>query len=159
MAHAFKTIPAKPSFGVLKESVYQSDYIARLKSRNTFCDTKTNGLCMSLGTSLDKDYNTFHQLKHFRAVCDLPFNKSDLVVNLYSKMNLQDVCVIGDTGTNIYNCNAGATGCNTSAGYNPTISPFYQQYTIDPCGKLFGNTQCGIKNFTNYMVFYPPTTK
>ena len=155
MAHAFKTIPAKPSFGVVKESLYQSDYIARLKSRNSFCDTKTTGLC---NKRILKDYTMLNQIKHFRTACDLPFNKSDLIVNLYSKMDLQDVCIIGGTGISINDCNIGATGCNSSLNYNPSTSPFYQQYSIDPCGLLFGNTQCGVQNFTNYMVFYPPTS-
>ena len=27
----------------------------------------------------------------------------------------------------------------------------YLDYTIDPCGKLFGNTICGINNYQNYL--------
>lgn len=147
MAHAFKTIQGKSSFGVVKESVYQSDYIARIKSRNTFCNKNPVS-----------HYNRLIQLKHLDNICGLPFNKSDLVTNLYSKINLQDVCVIGkgNTGINIYDCETGNTGCNMASDYDHNI-PFYQQYTIDPCGKLFGNTLCGINNFTNYVVFYPPT--
>jgi hypothetical protein len=35
--------------------------------------------------------------------------------------------------------------------------PFYINYTIDPYGQLFGNSQCGELNYTKYMVFYPPS--
>jgi len=156
MAHAFKTIQGKSSFGVVKESVYQSDYIARIKSRNTFCDKKkTNVFNVKNPVS---DYNQLIQLKHLDNNCGLPFNKSDLVTNLYSKINLQDVCVIGkgNNGINSYDCETGNTGCNMASDYVNNI-PFYQQYTIDPCGKLFGNTPQCANTFTNYMEFYPPT--
>jgi hypothetical protein len=29
---------------------------------------------------------------------------------------------------------------------------FYKQYAIDPLGQLFGNTPCGILNYTKYMI-------
>jgi hypothetical protein len=37
-------------------------------------------------------------------------------------------------------------------------NPFNWNNTIDPVGGLFGNTQCGIENYTQYMVFNPPIT-
>ena len=32
----------------------------------------------------------------------------------------------------------------------------YADYTIDPCGNLFGNTLCGTNNYRNYLVYNPP---
>lgn len=32
-----------------------------------------------------------------------------------------------------------------------TSAPFYQQTRIDPKGELFGNTACGLLNYTRYM--------
>ena len=32
----------------------------------------------------------------------------------------------------------------------------YNYYIIDPSGNLFGNTQCGINNFLNYLVYSQP---
>ena len=37
MAFAFSPIPAKPTFGTLKENLYQSDYINRKKAKNNYC--------------------------------------------------------------------------------------------------------------------------
>ena len=34
---------------------------------------------------------------------------------------------------------------------NSGLKPFYQNYILDPKGKLFGNSQCGELNFTHYM--------
>ena len=67
------------------------------------------------------------------------FNSANLYVNLYKKEDLTGVVVI-------------------EAAYNPTSivipssSPFYENIIIDPCGQLFGNTNCGINNYTKYMV-------
>ena len=159
MAHAFKTIPGKSSFGVVKESVYQSDYISRIKTKNMVCNKKINNV-FNVKNPVS-DYNQLNQLKHLDNSCGLPFNKSNLVTNIYSKIDLQYVCVIGkgNTGINSNDCNTGAgdTGCNMASDYTQN-SPFYQQYIIDPCGALFGNTPCGVNNFTNYMVYYPPTS-
>ena len=32
----------------------------------------------------------------------------------------------------------------------------YLDYTIDPCGNLFGNTLCGSNNYRHYLVYNPP---
>jgi len=37
MAHAFKITPAKSAFGNIKESIHQSDYIDRVKHKNSSC--------------------------------------------------------------------------------------------------------------------------
>lgn len=106
MAHALKTIPAKPAFGTLTNTGYHM----------------------------------------------LPFNKTNLIAGQYSKMNLINVCTVsnGSPCSTVDSC----SGCSTGAiiDVNST-KPFYQVCTIDPQGKLFGKTPCGINNFTNYMVY------
>ena len=62
-------------------------------------------------------------------------NKSNLIINLYSKENLEGVNVLSIS--------------NTNGDILPCI-PFYENYIIDPSGELFGNTSCGINNFTKY---------
>ena len=52
------------------------------------------------------------------------FNNYDLNINLFTKMNLDGVNVISSNGV------------------------------IDPSGVLFGNTECGINNFENFLVPY-----
>ena len=43
MAHAFKTIPARPTFGTLPKAGYQSDYISNKKANLLYynCDKTT----------------------------------------------------------------------------------------------------------------------
>ena len=84
----------------------------------------------------------------------LHFNKTNLIAGLYSKMDLKEVCTIsnGSPCSLIDTC----SGCSTGAIINANSSePFYQQFTIDPLGTLFGKTACGTNNFTSYMVYSP----
>jgi hypothetical protein len=142
MAHTFNVIPAKPAFGVVKESMYQSDYINRLKYKNTICDKSS---------CYNKSYYQYNQNKQLiNTQCDLPFNKTNLESNLFTKQDLQDVCIITENGPT---CNT--QPCNTAYNYDAT-KPFYYNYTIDPCGELFGNTPCGINNFTNFTIINKP---
>ena len=173
MAHAFKIIPGKPAFGTLKQVVYQSDYLAKKKAQRTVCTSQTN--CGQIKNA--KSYEQVNQYKEgFRLNtskrCNiLPFNKSDLIVNLYSKMNLKDTCTmingfpcinpeLSDVscsliGPNIPKC------CSYACSGNKTIDnidkAFNWNHTIDPVGELFGNSQCGIENYIHYMVYNPPT--
>lgn len=76
--------------------------------------------------------------------CDIyPFQKKDLIVNLYSKEDLARVPSL-------------CSGTNDCTQQSPNIDnsklPFYQNYIIDPDAALFGSSQCGINNFTKYMV-------
>lgn len=70
-------------------------------------------------------------------ISTLSLNRSNLIYNLYSKENLKDVTVISSDSGNSY--------------INPLYKPFYKYYKIDPNGELFGNSQCGINNYTKYM--------
>jgi hypothetical protein len=173
MAHAFKTIPGKPAFGTLKQVVFQSDYLGKKKAQRTVCTSQAN--CGKIKNA--KSYEQVNQHKEgFRLNaakrCNiLPFNKSDLIVNLYSKMNLKYACTmingypcinpeLSDVscsliGSNIPKCCSNA--CSSVKTITPGSSnPFNWNNTIDPLGNLFGNSQCGIQNYTQYMVFNPP---
>ena len=124
MAYAFK---AKPSFGTLIEPLGQGEYISRKKSN------KLN----------DNSYERYLFLKKGRYVNNrfIPVNKSNLIAGLYYKMNLNNVCVIVDElGT----CDNVKIDVNSE-------EPFFQTDTIDPLGALFGNSECGVNNFTHYM--------
>ena len=59
-------------------------------------------------------------------------------------MDLQNVCVVNNNNTG-----------NCAYTIDPSLN-FYLNYTIDPSGVLFGNTECGINNFENFWVPYPP---
>lgn len=174
MAHAFKTIPGKPTFGTLKQVVYQGDYLQRKKALRTVCTSQAN--CGQIKNA--KSYEQVNQYKEgFRLNaanrCNiLPFNKSDLIVNLYSKMNLKDACTMIngfpciDPGLSDVSCSDSTNPkCCSNACSSPKIitpgstNPFNWNNTIDPLGNLFGNSQCGIQNYTQYMVFNPSNNK
>ena len=139
MAHAFKTIPAKSTFGTLQEELNQSDYIS-IKKR------KCNSILYTNKSNL---------------IVRPQLNKSNLIIGQYTKLNLYNVCNVskGPPPANpceFNNCNP----CQDIVTINASsTNPFYFDYTIDPLGELFGKTSCGILNYTNYMVFNPPTKK
>lgn len=144
MAHSFKNYPAKPAFGVNKESNSASDYILRKKSTAAFCSYIICPQRYSLNTQ--GELNLLRRSKYLeRMKTSLPFGKNNLNINLVTKLDLDGVCVIKDASGNV---------CPTTITYGE-IPNFYNRYVIDPNGKLFGNTQCGINNFLNYLVYNP----
>jgi hypothetical protein len=173
MAHAFAPIPAKPTFGTFRKNLYQSDYINRKKAKLIYCNSKDT--CGKILVAADyKERALFktgrdaiNLLRCSNAV--IPINKANLIMGQYTKLDLNRVCTvlnttnysasdclkhINDTDINIIN------GCpnNSPVIIDPSsTTPFYQSNIIDPCGYLFGNSQCGELNYTSYMVFYPPT--
>lgn len=160
MAHAFAPISAKPTFGTLKENLYQSDYINRKKEKNTNC-TNPNRCYKLLNTNSYVNHNSFNLGCYAQGLekCNiLPINKTNLVIGQYSKLNLHNVCTIsnGPPPTNYCSSANPCDPCqdNTSVTINPSINanPFYLGHTIDPLGELFGSSQCGELNYTKYMV-------
>lgn len=144
MAHSFKNYPAKPAFGVNRESTTASDYTFKKKSKASFC---TYLLCPKKYTlNTQGQLNELRTSKYLSSIQNqLPFGKNNLNINLVTKSDLTDVCVIQDASGNV---------CPTNIIYSE-IPNFYARYIIDPNGKLFGNTQCGINNFFNYLVYNP----
>jgi len=168
MAHAFAPIPAKPTFGTFRKNLYQSDYINRKKAKLIYCNSKDT--CGKILVAADyKERALFktgrdaiNLLRCSNAV--IPINKANLIMGQYTKLDLQPVCtVLNTTNYKAGDCLKNITGCPNS---NPVLIPpavtipaqsFYQNNIIDPCGYLFGNSQCGELNFTSYMVLNPPT--
>ena len=155
MAHAFKIIPAKPTLGSLRTNAlsFQSDYITLKKSKLVYCNsfyncgkTKNMSNYNQMNLFNNGQRNSFNYLAKNHLV---PFNKSNLVAGLYSKMNLENVCTLinGFPCNNIDTCAACKTAVSVNSG---SANPLNWSNTIDPVGALFGNTQCGIQNFTNY---------
>ena len=152
MAYAFKTIPAKPAFGNLTKAGYQSDYITNKKANLLYynCDKTT---CNKLTKAPSyQEYNLFYKNQYLNNKNELPFDKTNLIAGLYSKMNLKNVCTVstGSPCSLVDSC----PGCLTGAIVDATSAePFYHVNTIDPLGELFGRSACGTNNFTNYMVY------
>jgi len=157
MAHAFKIIPAKPTFGTLRSNTntFQSDYITNKKARLAYCNASDK--CAKNSSS----YNQMNLLNNGRRLSNkylannglIPFNKSNLIAGLYSKMDLENVCTLIN-GFPCNNIDTSCAACQNAVSINSGASvPLNWTNTIDPVGALFGNTQCGIENFTNYMKF------
>ena len=99
-------------------------------------------------------YNQGRYLKGLEVGAIWPFDKSDLIFGLYSKMELKNVCTVieGPPCDKIDSC----VGCSEITKIDPSeTNPFYFMHTIDPVGELFGNSSCGTNNFVNYMVYNP----
>ena len=175
MAHAFKIIPAKPAFGTLKEVIFQSEYLKNKKSKRSFCTSETKCGRVTKADSYNHMnlYRQGFRLNKLKSCNVLPFDKTNLIANLYSKMEMQHTCSFingfttcvdseltyeNDSCGNIPECCKDAcSGSKTlTVGTNATL-PFNFTNTIDPVGELFGKSQCGTYNFTHYMYFNPPT--
>ena len=158
MAHAFKTISAKPTFGTLRENLYQSDYINRKKGIISFCRSPSScqNTCQKIkvAPSYDKinSFNLGRFLDRYNVFLN---NKTNLVIGQYTKENLNNVCTVSPLSPYTKPAPCGpdipCTPCqnNNVVIIDPT-NTFYNDYIIDPLGELFGKTQCGELNYTDY---------
>ena len=135
MANSFKTIPARPTFGVFYESNNAGDYILNKKARATFCGGNRCKPSISVNTQgnllLLKKSNFLNYYQ-----CTNNVNTSNLNINLITKLNLENVNVLEPVKMNVN-------------------SVPYLYYTSDPLGELFGNTPCGYNNYLNYLQYNP----
>jgi hypothetical protein len=157
MAHAFKTISAKPTFGSLQEKLYQSDYINRKKGIIVFC--KTPCICKNIRVAPSYDIkNSFNIGLRFNRLNSIHNNKSNLIISQYTKENLKNVCTVSPL-----NPYTAPSYCSNSDPCDPcqnngpviidplnSINTFYSGYIMDPLGQLFGKSQCGELNYTEY---------
>jgi hypothetical protein len=151
MAHSFKTISAKPTFGSINPLLYQSDIINNKKLKHM------SGICNNKSTSNYKDFYLFKD--RYVKKCDtFPVNKTNLIAGQYSTLDLINVCVASKQTYNSSNqfCNTEPVVINidTNGNWDSGTSAFYEDVVIDPLGELFGYTQCGQLNFTDYMTIH-----
>ena len=146
MSRPFKSYSGKSAFGQVNEPLEGGEYILNKKAKYTYCSPN---ICHP-----NKNVGSESNLLMLKKANTLKFNpflsnfdKTSLYINLYTKLDLEGVCTISDLSGN---CPVAIT---TTVPYiNPTV-PNFDKYVIDPSGNLFGNTTCGINNFTNYMVY------
>lgn len=158
MAHAFKSLSAKPTFGSKQTHYYQSDVVnnKRYKQLRISIDEPCNILHKT------NNYNQFYLFKNSntpKCCMYFPVSKYNIVAGQYTALNLSDVCTasnqsyVNPTPDDKCNNSHVQMKSNPSTGvWNSGISAFYQDVSIDPLGQLFGNTQCGELNYTDYMV-------
>jgi len=80
------------------------------------------------------------------------YNKSNLSSNLVTKLDLQN---LDSSVVPVIEKNGIPSIVPTEIVITPLTVP-YLDYTIDPCGNLFGNTPCGLNNYRQYLVYNPP---
>ena len=137
---------AKASFGTIRKNNYASDYTNKLTGQLIYCDAlkRCNQLARVNSYEEKNLYNNF-------LVCP-GINKTNLVAGLYTKEDLAGVTTVCAVSNS---CCAGLPyeACAIpSTTIVTTNVPFYAFYKIDPKGRLFGNTECGVNNYRNYMV-------
>lgn len=147
MAHrSFQPYPARTAFGVFNSSQTCGDYLYNKKAKTTFCvpnKCKPSRSINDQGSLLL--LNRSNYLNYY--ACSSSFNKSNLNINLITKLDLTDVPVV----------QSNISPYDTPTVISTTDVP-YTDYVIDPNGALFGNTVCGINNYKNYMVYNAPYT-
>lgn len=143
MSRPFKVGSAEATFGNFGISQNSGNYIANKNIRNSFCNPN---MCVK-----KPKFSSQSQMIAWRNANNLAkkellnsFNKTNLNINLITKLNLEDVCVIKNNETN---------DCKTSIVNSDEI---YTKYNIDPDGRLFGDNRCNINNFTNYLEYNKP---
>ena len=133
-------------FGTIKKNNYASDYTKKLTSEIIFCNAKK--YCNQIAKA-----NSYEEKNLYNSLLVCPsVNKTNLVAGLYTKEDLNNVTTVCDIvnvccdGLPYESCTIPKTLVNI------TLTPFYGFYKIDPKGRLFGNTECGVNNYRNYMV-------
>ena len=185
MSHILNIISSKPSFGNIRESLCQSDYLNKKKGLITYNNNNNNNtgnaFCNKIKQSNNYDnINLYNNTRRYMSSVKnrTLYNKNNLVAGQYSKLNLNNICVsipsepkysnsdyMSPDGRCAYCVDTNLASNNTKINVNclgqyvdplGNVVPFYQDNTIDPEGQLFGNSQCGELSFTTYMVFSMP---
>ena len=132
MSNSFKSFTGKRTFGGFKESSSSSDYVNKKKSQQIFCNYTLKSNVISQG-----DLQFLRRTNVSKHYCPDPIDTTNLNINLITRLNLSGVSVIKNNITTA----------------SPTPIETGSSYTIDPNGDLFGNTLCGLNNYTRFMVF------
>ena len=146
MSRLFQSIPAKPAFGILRANNYASDYIQNKKSLISYKNNIRSPTCKK-GYS-EKELLHFNKGRYlynrYLRYGEKPFNKYDLIAGNYATQNLSNIVTVSPSNE--------LKTPYTSTTINSNVS-FYTNYNIDPEGVLFGNSPCGLNNWTNFMTY------
>lgn len=128
-AQSFAT--GKSTFKSNKDTATAGDYISRIKAKTVYCKYP-----LTCNKMVVKNYNARYLLERAKLDQNLTvsFGAGNLNLNLFTKMDLKDVCVVQNL----------VCGPSIDANFDTT-------YKIDPYGELFGNTICGTYNYQTYL--------
>jgi hypothetical protein len=136
MANQFNYSNGNRTFGNFSSLKNASDYIENISSKRQ--TTNRNDCITFKNISNQGQFLKLKNVKISRKNKFFSFNKANLNMNLVNRLNLNNVCVIKS--------NSGS--CPTDISLNNVP---YLTYIIDPSGNLFGDSVCGLNNYTNYL--------
>lgn len=145
MAHAYTIYPAKPAFGNFAKQLSYSEVMANKRANHIYYNCKrTNRISSQSELMAIRKITT----QICASGCEvLPFNKSDLQVNLITELDLSGIVIL-ELSSNLALVPPVITPCKI----NPELRPIYSFYTIDPENKLTGETPCAIQKYVNFMI-------
>jgi len=141
MSRSFNSNPGKAAFGSMKGTNNAGDDIVNNKLKSFYCSHKC-----PINTTRVKSQSEYLLLQKSRLlnICSLPISSENLNINLISKINLDNTCVLKNNCTNV---------CNTD-GIRFCL-PIYLAYSINPNN----NNYCILNNNSVNRVYYPPPSK
>lgn len=145
MAHAYTIYPAKPAFGNYAKHLSYSEVLANKRANHVYYNCKRTNRIDSQGELMDIRKITSQACASGCNV--LPFNKSNLQINLITELDLSGIVVLA-LNSDLQE----VPSVITPAKIDPTFRPIYSYYTIDPQNRLSGNTPCAIQKYVNYMI-------
>jgi len=134
----FTPIPAKQAFGVYQPIQFANDVTVRKSIINQFCPFNTKTCNKNYQLNNSGDLLAFKKSYKYKNYFYKAYNRSNLNVNLYTKLDLRNVNVLQSNYPT-----------NSPTAIDPNIN-FIENYSIDPKGELFGNTNCGINNYVKF---------
>lgn len=137
MANSYKNVSsAKKAFGNLQSGQDASDHTKNISMLNMYKNiNRCHAYTRVLNSSQLMNIRNMEIMRNSRYY---NYNKANLSLNLVSKLNLKNLCVIKVA--------TGLCPAIMDCAYVP-----YTTYIIDPSGDLFGNTPCGLTNYTNFL--------
>lgn len=145
----------KSAFGVFNESQNAGDYTQNKTATASYCSpVNFNTINKATNNKFASENNRFlfNKSYYLNTESMSSFNKSNLASNLITKLDLQS---LDSSVVPVIQLNGIPPTVPTELVITPLTVP-YLDYTIDPCGNLFGNTLCGLNNYRHYLVYNPP---
>jgi hypothetical protein len=139
----------KAAFLSFTPTQYSSDNTTNKTSTTTYCDTS---ITLNNKFSSSSERLLYKLSNYLNTVPNPSYNKSNLAINLVTKLDLQN---LDSSIVPVIEKNGIPSTVPTEIVITPLTVP-YLDYTIDPCGNLFGNTPCGLNNYMQYLVYNPP---
>lgn len=141
MSRPFANNNGKTTFAQIQKTLNTSDYIHQKKIKSSFCNVTECSPNNRYNFGSQGNYLNMKNVNYYALNPHYYINKTQLYINLFTKLNLSDVIVVSELNGNNY-----------PVQINTSVDP-YLLYDIDPSGNLFGNTVCGINNFENYIEY------